>query len=289
MGKRFEFTGNIVERNNNLHFSGKRRWESAGLKVHRPDNSLIENNLIRNNYCHGVWSDHGACKNCVYRQNVIIDNEKSGIDFEIGQLTTGVVERNVFNNNEYGISFMTSGGVLVKNNLFICSRDCDIHTRIWDRTKDQWDSLNVEIYQNIFTKSSQYLQLTPPCEDPLKKASRYMNYNIYNCNNKEAKYQVIIDSRTKTSMPLSIWKTTWKDSNGESKADFDSVSMNDLMFDLEETEENIKVKINVNPNSLDAIMMPATIFEKTCSEDYSCPGPFHLKGGENEFTVWNKM
>lgn len=290
MGKRFEFSGNIVERNNNLHFSGKRRWESAGLKVHRPDNSLIENNLIRNNYCHGVWSDQGAGKNCIYRQNVIIDNEKSGIDFEIGRLTTGVVEKNVFHNNEYGISFMTSGGVMVRNNLFMGSRDCDIHTRIWDRTKDVWDSLNVEIYQNIFLTSPQYLQLTPPCEDPLKMASRYMNYNVYhNAGDKAAKFQVVYDSRTKTSMPLSIWQNTWNDSNGIGRADSDSVCVNGLVAKLNETDEAIQLKFSVKPEILDALKVPLTVFEETCSQDYGCAGPFHLKSGDNEFLLWRKV
>lgn len=290
MGKRFEFTGNIVERNNNLHFSGKRRWESAGLKVHRPDNSVIENNLIRNNYCHGIWSDQGAGKNCVYRRNIIMDNEKSGIDFEIGQLTTGEVEKNVFYNNNYGISFMTSGGVLVKDNLFIYSRDCDIHTRIWDRTKDKWDSLNVEIYQNIFMNSPQYLQLTPPCNDPLKQASRYLNKNVYNSVDKGSKYQVIIDSKNKTSMPLSIWKKTWADVNDLDKSDNDSVEIDGLEANLEETDDFIKIKIKVNPECLDALKVPSSVFVKNedVADDFNCIGPFYLKNGENEFTIWNK-
>ena len=242
--------------------------------------------MIRNNYCHGVWSDQGAGKNCIYRKNVIIDNEKSGIDFEIGRLTTGIVERNVFNNNNYGISFMTSGGVMVRNNLFMSSRDCDIHTRIWDRTKDVWDSLNVEIYQNIFLTSPQYLQLTPPCEDPLKMASRYMNQNIYhNANEKTAKFQVVYDSRTKTSMPLSIWQNTWKDSNGSDKADFDSVCVNGLEAKLDETDESIQLKFSVKPEILDALKVPLMV----CSEDYGCAGPFHLKSGDNEFLLWQKV
>jgi len=288
MGKRFEFTGNVVERNNNLHFSGKRRWESAGLKVHRPDNALIENNLIRNNHCHGIWSDQGAGKNCIYRQNIITDNEKSGIDFEIGRMTTGIVEKNVFNNNHYGISFMTSGGVLVKNNLFLYSRDCDIHTRIWNRTKDLWDSLNVEIYQNMFMKSPQYMQLTPDCNEPLRLASRYMNQNVYNTEDQTIKFQVVFDSKTKTSMPLSIWQNTWELCNGQSKADFDSVTIKGLEAELEETDQSIKIKVNVESDVLDTLKIPLTVFEQSSTDDYSCAGPFHLKSGLNEFLLWNK-
>ena len=67
MCKNFMFVGNTVERNNNLKFYGKRRWESAGMKVHCPTNAIIANNLIRNNYCHGIWSDQGAGINSIFK------------------------------------------------------------------------------------------------------------------------------------------------------------------------------------------------------------------------------
>ena len=149
MANSFEFTNNIVERNNNLHFSGKQRWESAGVKVHNPKNSKISNNIIRDNYCHGIWSDQGAGKKSIFKNNLILNNEKNGIEFEIGQRTTARVINNIFDGNDNGIRFSASGGALIAHNLFIKSRTCDIQTHVYKREKDKWDSHKVEIYYNL--------------------------------------------------------------------------------------------------------------------------------------------
>jgi hypothetical protein len=221
MCKNVLFIGNTVERNNNLKFYGKYRWESAGLKMHCPSNSIIANNLIRNNYCHGIWCDQGAGVNSIIKNNIIIENQQSGINFEIGLSTSGKVINNIFDNNEYGVSFSTSGGVLVAYNLFLSSKTADIYTNIFPRIADKWDSLNIEIYYNIFMKSPMYLQLTCP-QDGV--SSRFMNYNQYNGLSNQQKFQMIsADGKTKLSMPFEKWQTTWSKYNTDTNCDENSI------------------------------------------------------------------
>ena len=177
MCKGFVFTNNIVQRNNNLRFTGKRRWESAGVKVHQPTNSVIQNNVIQDNYCHGVWSDQGAGINSVFKNNIIKNNQGSGINYEIGVATSGNVINNVFWNNVYGVSFSTSGGVNVSNNAFLGSQTADIYTNLFTRTADKWDSNNVAIKNNLFLGTAPYLQLSQP--DSSVPSTRILDNNVY--------------------------------------------------------------------------------------------------------------
>ena len=78
----------------------------------------------------------------LFSNNIILDNDGNGIDFEIGRKHKAIVTNNFFDNNENNIRFATSGGVLIQNNTFINSRSSDIQTIIFKRP-DKWDSLNV--------------------------------------------------------------------------------------------------------------------------------------------------
>ena len=275
MGKNFVFSGNTIERNNNLKFYGKRRWESAGIKVHCPTNSTIANNLIRNNYCHGIWSDQGAGVGSIFKNNIIIENEGSGINFEIGYTTSGKVLNNIFDKNEYGVSLVTSGGVIIAHNLFLSSKKADVYTHIFNRTTDKWDSLNLEIFYNIFVKSPYYLQLTKPQE---AVASRYMNYNQYNCDSQQEKFQLIsIDGKTKTNMTLQKWQTTWASYNSEKNFDEKSYQA-PVEGVLEEIESGLySITINTIPLLLTYISrtdITQDYFSKEWSETNCIAGPF---------------
>jgi parallel beta-helix repeat protein len=275
MCKNFMFSGNTVERNNNLKFYGKRRWESAGMKVHCPTNSIIMNNLIRNNYCHGIWSDQGAGVNSLFKNNIIIENDGSGINFEIGSSTSGKVTNNIFDKNEYGVSLVTSGGVLIAHNLFLSSTKSDIYTNIFNRTTDKWDSLNLEILYNIFVKSPKYLQLTVPLDGI---ASRYMNYNLYNSTSKQEKFQLIsIDGKTKTNMPFEKWQNTWSKYNSENN--FDDKSYFSIVDGILEEGEPGLYSITMNAIHLLLPYLSRTditydYFSKVWNGDNCIAGPF---------------
>lgn len=247
MSKNFMFSKNTVERNNNLRFWGKRRWESAGVKVHCPTNSLITYNLIRNNYCHGIWSDQGSGVNSTFKNNIIIGNQCSGINFEIGSTTSGKVLNNIFDANEYGIYLVTSGGVLIAHNLFLSSINADIYTNIFTRTTDKWDSLNLEIYYNLFMTSPQYLQLTCPMENV---ASRFMNYNQFNGMSTQQKFQMIsIDGKTKTPMTFDKWTATWSVFNSGKNGDEESMLVSSVNAGLlEEVKPGLYIlKLSIIP------------------------------------------
>ena len=207
MANSFEFKNNLVERNNNLHFSGKQRWECAGVKVHRPKKSSISQNIIRNNYCHGIWSDQGAGVSTAYSKNIIVDNKKSGIEFEIGTNMRAKVVNNIFDNNDNAVRLATSGGVLISHNMFISSKTCDIRAFFFKRP-DKWDSLNVDIYYNMFCHSPQYYMLTPNSEEP--KSSRTMGYNMY-MNNTDKQFQIDRKKDDKPCMNYESWKEIFDD------------------------------------------------------------------------------
>jgi hypothetical protein len=253
--KNFIFSENIVERNNNLRFYGKRRWESAGIKVHCPTNSIIANNIIRNNYCHGIWSDQGAGVNSTFKNNIIIGNQQSGMNFEIGSTTSGKVLNNIFDANEYGVSLVTSGGLLIAHNLFLSSITADIYTNIFNRTADKWDSLNLEIYYNMFTSSPQYLQLTVSTD---AIASRFMNFNQYNCDQSQEKFQLIsIDGKTKINMTLENWRNKWRDFNTNLNYDENSVCKGATKNVLEELQPNkYNIQFGLTPVVFTSIPRP---------------------------------
>lgn len=216
MAKSFVFSKNIVTRNNNLKFYGKQKWESAGLKIHQPTGSIISENTIYNNFCHGIWSDQGAGIGSNFQNNIIYDNHGSGINFEIGSGTNGIVDKNIFWNNECGVSFVTSGGVTVKNNMFLGSSLADITTTIFNRTTDKWDSLNIGIFNNFFSGNSPvFLKLTEPTLSI--PSSRFLNNNVY-CMSEEDNSKLVIlppsGSKGQMNYSFSDWQKKWEQFNG---------------------------------------------------------------------------
>lgn len=207
MGKNFVFSGNDIHHNNFWKYYGKQRWESAGLKVHCPSGSIISKNKIYKNFCHGVWSDQGAGVGSVFSQNIITENQGNGINFEIGSGTSGKVLNNIFDANEYNISFVTSGGCLLAHNLFLGSHKGDIETVSFTRP-DKWDSLNIEIYYNLFMNSDIYMKLSASSTI----ASRFLNYNQYAA---DGRFVFCPDSKTSIPKAFIDWQKTWGLTNSD--------------------------------------------------------------------------
>lgn len=230
MAKNVTFSNNIVTLNNNLQFYGKRRWESAGVKVHCPSGCTIENNVIADNYCHGIWSDQGAGLNSVFKKNILVNNKGSGINFEIGVNTTGNVIQNVFDKNINGITFSTSGGVTVSNNIFLTSQLSDIETVLFTRP-DKWTSDNIKIYNNIFTTSPTYLRLSP--KDITIPSNRYMNNNKYYCDVNDTKFYI---TGQKSPISLYLWTSYWLKMNNGIDSDEGSQHLGNGQFQMIVTE-----------------------------------------------------
>jgi hypothetical protein len=246
MGKNFICMGNRVERNNNLLFSGSRRWESAGIKVHCPTTSMITNNMVKNNYCNGIWSDQGAGKDSIFNDNIIINNTGNGLNFELGINTSGQVVNNIFDGNAYNLYFATSGGCLITHNLFLSSKKGDIYTGLFNRP-DKWDSLNIEIYYNLFTNSPYYLSLTVPNAI----CSRFMNYNQYSSDNR---LSIITDPKTRTTYSLEQWKNEWQNYNETNCDEMSVVSYVNTNFEIiAEGQENEEILLHIN---IDPFLFP---------------------------------
>ena len=182
---------------------------------------------------------------------------------------------NIFDKNEYSITLVTSGGVLIAHNLFLSSTKADIYTHLFNRTTDKWDSLNVEILYNIFVKSPQYLQLTVPLEGV---ASRYMNYNQYNGTAQQEKFQLIsIDGKTKKNMTLQKWQDTWSAYNSENNFD-DKSYLSVVDGQLEEKDPGVySVTMNSMPLLIPYIARTDIVddyFLKNWSGDNCIAGPF---------------
>jgi hypothetical protein len=284
LSKNFTFSNNIVKRNNNLLFTGQRRWESAGVKVHQPTNSIIQNNIIENNYCHGIWSDQGAGQNSIFQNNILRYNTGSGINYEIGSATTGNVLNNIFYMNNYGVSFATSGGVTIANNAFLGSTVADIYTNIFTRTADKWDSNNISIQNNLFLSTTNpYHLLSQP--DTTVPSSRFLNNNIYVINTGFSILPPINSKPAPKTYTMEQWQIQWAAINGSESNSL--VLQNSFLYDpsaniLTLNIENVPVYAQVNQSNTPRTNIDyyGNFFQK------SIAGPFaSLKTGKNVFQL----
>jgi hypothetical protein len=180
------FTNNVVERNNNLLYSGEKRWESGGVKMHRPDHAVIANNLVRNNYGErGIWLDQGSGKNTRVHANLIIGN-RYGFDLEIGPAYPNncLFDHNILIHNDFGISIREAGGLLAVHNLIINSSKFALSNEIdKTRTSDGWSSAHNYFFNNVFTDQDLQLLVCPP--DYLKSSDRRFDFNYYYSDQKK--------------------------------------------------------------------------------------------------------
>jgi len=273
MGKKFVFSKNVVEGNNSWLYYGKQRWESAGVKVHCPSESVISGNIIRHNHCNGIWSDQGAGQNSIFQNNIIVGNEENGLNFEIGVGTSGKVLNNIFDDNQYNIAFVTSGGCLVAHNLFLSSKKGDIYTCLFNRPTDKWDSLRVEMYYNLFFDSATYLLLSAPSPT----ASRFMNYNQY-CA--DYRFLYLPDTKNKIAKSLSQWQMIWSLTNETNIDEGSVISPGSCVFDTSGCQIILDCKMKPMPY----ISRPEISYDYYGNEwthENCVAGPFVSNSGES--------
>ena len=287
--KNITFTNNIVERNNNLRFVGKKRWESAGIKMHGPDNSIISNNLIRNNYGKwGLWLDGGSGNETQVHGNLIVGNEV-GFDLEIGTAWQDklILDNNIFINNKTAIGSRESGGITAINNLVVNSLDYGIHNTIDKNRTGSWSGDNHYYFNNVLISCATNMGIYPP--DFYRSEVRQFDYNIYQENSGEKKFKLLYSMYN-----FNDWKAQWSKYNASFNADLNSILNNQLscVFD----SANLKIQMNVN----DAFFLPKTKSHSKVREDFfgqtipadgsGLPGPFqNLKQGHNNLNLWNGL
>jgi hypothetical protein len=133
---------------------------------------------------------------------------------------SGNVLHNVFTGNYLNVAFVNSGGCLLSYNLFLDSKIADINNTISVRNEDKWDSLNVQIYNNLFMYSPMYLQLT----EPSSVSSRYMNNNKYAISDESSdkRFKLMKQDKTKLDYGWNEWIDLWKNLNNGKNGDQNS-------------------------------------------------------------------
>jgi len=110
---------NSVLNNNNARQFGyfcSTSCSQAGMKMAHMDGFTVTNNIIENNQnAHGVWCDE-ACTNGKYIYNLVENNGKSGLFYEIS--STGIIASNmVIGNHNWGIRVGSATTEVYNNTL----------------------------------------------------------------------------------------------------------------------------------------------------------------------------
>jgi len=135
------FRRNILERNNRVGFSptaGIMVWEMAGIKILGSKNVVIEDNLVRDNECFGIWLDNGY-ENARISRNVVLNNTLAGIFIEYGMpRTEGQTDDRVLIDNNIvagtregdGIYAHDASGLTVAHNLLARNAGFGVRLRV---------------------------------------------------------------------------------------------------------------------------------------------------------------
>jgi len=283
------FTNNVVERNNNLRFVGKKRWESAGIKMHGPNYSVISNNLIRNNYGKwGLWLDQGSGNDTQVHGNLIVGNEV-GFDLEIGTAYQDklILDNNIFINNKTAIASRESGGITTMNNLVVNSPEYGVHNTINKNRGGAWTSDHHYYFNNVLINCGTNMGVYPP--DFYRSEVRQFDYNIYQEDPEEKRFKILY-----TMYSFNDWKAQWSNYNASSNADLNSILNNQLSCIYDSV--NLTIQLNVNAE----FFLPKTKSHPSIGKDFfgqpvlndgsALPGPFqNLNQGQNQLSLWDGL
>lgn len=283
------FTNNVVERNNNLFFRGPKRWESAGVKMHGPNASMISNNLIRDNHGRwGLWLDQGSGNDTQVHGNLIIGHEV-GFDLEIGTAYQDklIFDNNILINNQTGIASRSAGGITALNNLIVNSSNYGIRNTINKDRGGNWTAHHHYYFNNVLIDCTINMDIAPP--EYFRSSVRQFDYNIYQETSGRSGFKIL-----NTSHNFTGWKAQWSDYNDSSNADLNSILNNQLgaVFD----PAVLTLRLNVN----NAFILPATNVHPEATKDFfgrpipkdgsALPGPFqNLTEGQNELRIWRGL
>lgn len=287
------FTNNVVQHNNNLHFDGYKRWETAGVKMHGPSKAIISNNLIRDNYSGwGLWLDQGSGNNTRVQGNLIIGHE-IGFDLEIGNAYSDklIFDNNVLINNDIGIGSRESGGVTTLNNIIINSVDYGLENTVDSTRVGGWESDYHHHYNNIFLNNTKHVGVVAP--DYYRTADRRFEYNVYDGADSADLFEIYHGTSVTN---FSDWKSAWSAYNGGDDWTYDSSSILtdsiSYLFNLSTFELTIVANLDFDSlNILQHDSLNIDFFGETIPSDSTAiPGPFQdLVQGSNVFDLWGDL
>lgn len=281
------FSNNVVERNINLNFLGKKRWESGAVKMHSPNHSVISNNLIRNNYAKwGLWLDGGSGKNTGVHGNLIIGSE-IGFDLEIGIASADklILDNNIFINNKEAIGSRESGGITALHNLIIGAAQ-GVSNTIDKKRPGNWTSDNHYYFNNVFLDCKSLFSICSA--DYYRSSDRRFDYNVYQANETDKLFK--INENSKDSITFTDWKARWNDYNKGEYYDKNSLILKAISYKF--TEDSMRLKIIIPREYL----LSKTVHDTRLYTDFlndsikkdALPGAIQsLKEGINELNLWN--
>jgi len=237
--------GNIVERNNRLRFTGKKRWESAGIKLHNPNHAVIEGNLVRDNYVMwGIWCDQGGGQDTRIVGNTVI-RQGVGIDFEIGPAKPCLVEGNILIENEVGVRTREAGGVTIARNLFVGSKQADVEFSLERKRTGNWSAERCAIQQNLMIGGNGLrLKLTAP--DQFRCAGRQLDGNLYGGSAADQLFAF----EKQTPMALADWQTKWRTFNDDAGSEQRSHMIAGCTYRFDSAKMELTVELNFDPKTL---------------------------------------
>jgi len=280
--------GNVIARNNTLRLTGTKRWESAGLKLHSPDHSLIEGNLIRDNYgTWGVWLDGGAGKGTRFTRNLVVGH-KVGFDLELGKLEAGdvLLDDNVFIDNKEAIGSRESSGMTAAHNLIVGSEVAFKYTVNPGRegAGTSWTAMHHRIANNLVIACERQLELDPPTA--AQAADRTLDGNVYDAAAADKEF-VLRGSAAKT---FAQWQTAWAGFNGADGAEQHSqlASGNGYRFDA--ATLTLTLDLGFDPAQTTTVAHPGVDLDydgAPVPAEGAKPGPFQdLAAGTSVRPLW---
>ncbi|MEI7781227.1 MAG: GDSL-type esterase/lipase family protein, partial [Planctomycetota bacterium] len=286
---RLVLRNNVIKGNNALQFSGPKRWESGGIKLHRPAFSLIEGNFVAwNNGSAGIWCDQGPGTETRVVRNVSIGN-KQGIDFEIGEKDNALVATNVLIDNDVGISLRDTGSVSLLRNLVLGSRKAAVECSVDPNRSGNWSTEDIACFNNVIAASGLLVSMTRP--DFIKSAGRRFDFNLYAADPAEAKWA--FSSPQPVPAAFAAWKKVLEDANGGRDADEGSATTGTIEYFFDPVTTDLVLRIPAKTE------FPRCGADERAALDFfgkpfvsgggpPPPGPFAaLRGGGNRFRLWS--
>ena len=295
MADRVVLARNVIMGNNSLRFSGQKRWESGGLKLHRPNQSRIERNYIAANHGQwGIWLDQGPGKETQVIGNVVIGHGV-GIDFEVGGAVAGkqaLIADNVLIDNDVGISFRECGGTDIVHNLILGAKKAAIECTMNVKRTDTWSAENISVTNNILVVASgtaAAIDITP--SDFLRSEGRRFDGNLYRASPQEPRFAI----RGHDRMVFADWQRFWQKANGGQNGDAASLAVAGISYDYAPEARELVLRLPAEmtlPQCSPDPRVATDLFGKpfpagTPLGAGAPPGPFAgLHPGENRFTLW---
>ncbi|MEY2599299.1 MAG: hypothetical protein RLZZ142_1558 [Verrucomicrobiota bacterium] len=280
---------NIVLGNNAWGFRGDDRTETAGIKLHRPDNALIHHNYIAyNSGSRGLHFEGGAGENSTITSNLLVGQDV-GIEFETGPAKPCLVANNVIVDNKIGISLRESGGITALHNSILGSDLCSLRISIDEKRPGNWSASDLSFLNNLFGGKGTLVE-APPKTSP-RGENRSFDFNLYNEKPGDRRFKL----GPASSLSFLQWQEGWKTLRKSPPAELHSNTIRSVASSLDPTTNRLILALSddITPRH------PVTRSPHVTADFFNValptatpalPGAFQqVKEGRNELQAWSGL